>query len=115
MLHGVNVGDDAVVEPFVVWNQSVVVTIRVSGRTAQHGAGGDHQGRQGQRLIRHIVSSLAPAAGRGAVVDCRSLFDLLLPWLQLGSRQFESVRYITHFRSVLDTLLLRPLPPYRGD
>src|SRR5271163_1701649 len=59
MLHGVNVGDDAVVEPFVVWNQSVVVTIRVCGRTAQHGAGGDHQGGQSQRLIRHIVSSLA--------------------------------------------------------
>ena len=100
MLHGVNVGDDAVVESFVVWNQSVVVTIRVCGRTAQHGAGGDHQGGQSQRLIRHIVSSLATAARRWPVVDCGSPFDLLLPWLQLCFRaiRIRQIYYAFPFR-----------------
>src|ERR1700744_3433272 len=78
MLHGVDVGNDTVVESFVVRYDCVVVTIRMCGGGAQHDAGGDGQGGHGQRPVLHVVSSLSAARMRWPV-GCGNSSDQLPP------------------------------------
>jgi hypothetical protein len=49
------------------------------------------------------------------VVDCRSPFDLLRPWLQLCFRAIRISQIYYAFPFGLDAVLLKPLPRYWGD